>query len=160
MTADGGGLGSLQLRSIDVRSAPGIPHGYRLDAFSPGINIITGPNSSGKSTTSRLLRQLFWSRDTDADADYRVTFRYTGAEWAVRSGSPGGPHEGAGDAGFTGCGRLRFEAETRQVEGPAPLAQTTGRAAADTFFQGVGGRGRWRFGVRAGTSDCVGYGGR
>jgi hypothetical protein len=84
MTDDRVRLDPLHLRSIDVRSAPGIPHGFRLGDFSPGINIITGPNSSGKSTTSRLLRQLFWSQVSDVDSDYRVTFRHDNADWVVR----------------------------------------------------------------------------
>lgn len=82
--ANGTRTASMHLRSIDVRTAPGIPHGFRIEGFVPGINIITGPNASGKSTTSRLLRQLFWTREADTEADYRVSFRYSGADWSVR----------------------------------------------------------------------------
>ena len=41
------------------------PEWRPLNDFSPNINIITGPNAAGKSTTARAIQKLIWQQDTD-----------------------------------------------------------------------------------------------
>ena len=45
---------------IDKVRGIGRGEGFVLNQLSPGINIIYGPNASGKSTTSRVLQELLW----------------------------------------------------------------------------------------------------
>ena len=51
---------TVALESITIRSAPGLPDGVALKQLSPGLNVIVGPNASGKSTLSRTLRGALW----------------------------------------------------------------------------------------------------
>lgn len=50
----------LAFTSITVDRAPGIAPGFTIDGLSPDINIIFGPNASGKSTTARAIQALIW----------------------------------------------------------------------------------------------------
>lgn len=52
---------SFIIENLDLRKSPGLPRGlaaYR--DFSPYVNIIYGPNASGKSSTVRAILQLIW----------------------------------------------------------------------------------------------------
>ena len=50
----------LAFAEIDVRKAPGISPGFTIRDLSPDINIVYGPNASGKSTTARAIQALIW----------------------------------------------------------------------------------------------------
>ncbi len=51
----------MHFRKIDIRRMPGFENGgFVLDALSPGINLVYGPNASGKSTTARAIQLLLW----------------------------------------------------------------------------------------------------
>ncbi len=50
----------LAFSEIDVRKAPGIAPGFAIRNLSPDINIVFGPNASGKSTTARAIQALIW----------------------------------------------------------------------------------------------------
>ena len=54
------GRDRLAFRKVDVRKAPGIDPGYAIRDLSPDINIVYGPNASGKSTTARAIQALIW----------------------------------------------------------------------------------------------------
>lgn len=54
----------LAFTTIEVRKAPGINPGYTLRNLSPDINIVFGPNASGKSTTARAIQALIWPHPT------------------------------------------------------------------------------------------------
>lgn len=54
----------LAFTRIEVRKAPGISPGFTIDDLSPDINIIYGPNASGKSTTARAIQALIWPHPT------------------------------------------------------------------------------------------------
>lgn len=63
---------SFILKELDLRKLPGLPQGLKkYKNFSPGINIIYGPNASGKSSTLRAVQQLIWQesrRGTELEA--------------------------------------------------------------------------------------------
>lgn len=63
---------SFILKELDLRKLPGLPQGLKkYEDFSPGINIIYGPNASGKSSTLRAVQQLIWQesrRGTELEA--------------------------------------------------------------------------------------------
>ncbi len=54
------GQPGLAFTRIEVRRSPGIQDRYALDGLCPGINIIHGPNASGKSTTAKAIHALLW----------------------------------------------------------------------------------------------------
>lgn len=55
--------GSLRFDRLRVRRMPGIDSEYGLGELAPGLNVIHGPNASGKTTTARALEALLWPRD-------------------------------------------------------------------------------------------------
>ncbi|MFW6043581.1 MAG: ATP-binding protein, partial [Marinilabiliaceae bacterium] len=53
------------IQNLHIKKMPGLPGGLpRFDELAPGINIISGPNASGKSSTARLIQQLIWHNHT------------------------------------------------------------------------------------------------
>ena len=49
---------------------PGFPRGgFRVDGLCPGVNIVYGPNASGKTTLGRAIRRLLRPEDRAADRD-------------------------------------------------------------------------------------------
>src|SRR6478736_5059181 len=75
---------AIIIESIDVQRAPGIAEAFALPGFGSGVNVVTGPNASGKSTTARLLHQLFWKHDGRSDAHVVVRFRLGDDAWTLR----------------------------------------------------------------------------
>ncbi|MEE8141546.1 MAG: AAA family ATPase, partial [Planctomycetota bacterium] len=55
---------SLAFTSLDVRRMPGFPQrGFAVTDLSPGINVIYGPNASGKTTLADAIAALLWPED-------------------------------------------------------------------------------------------------
>ena len=51
----------LAIERLALHRSPGIPRpGFVLDELGPGINVIHGPNASGKTSTARAIRALLW----------------------------------------------------------------------------------------------------
>lgn len=49
------------IKRIAILKMPGFPSGMEImENFSPNINIILGPNASGKSSTARAIQQVIW----------------------------------------------------------------------------------------------------
>lgn len=53
----------MKLRSLHIHRLPGISSPFRLDALAPGINVVVGPNASGKSSLMRALRAALYSEE-------------------------------------------------------------------------------------------------
>ncbi len=79
----------LFFKSLKIRRAPGFPDGLLADgsdSLSEGINIITGPNSSGKTTTANLINDILWqnrSKGTSADGE----LVYKDQQWTFQKDS-------------------------------------------------------------------------
>ena len=74
----------LAFERIRIHRLPGIDGGLTLDGFSAGINIIHGPNSSGKTSSARALRMLLWPRlAEEARAALAGSFTTDGVRWTV-----------------------------------------------------------------------------
>lgn len=57
---------SLKIKELSIGRMPGFRSGMApFNDFSPNINIITGPNAAGKSTTARAIQKLIWQKDTE-----------------------------------------------------------------------------------------------
>ncbi len=50
----------MKLTRLLVRRLPGIDQGFRLENIAEGINLIVGPNGSGKTSICRLIRNMLW----------------------------------------------------------------------------------------------------
>jgi len=54
------------LRDLGIHKIPGFSRGLKsYEGFSSNINIIAGPNASGKSSTARAIQKLIWRSQTD-----------------------------------------------------------------------------------------------
>ncbi|MFU8877440.1 MAG: AAA family ATPase, partial [Wenzhouxiangellaceae bacterium] len=95
----------MRLERIDIRRLPGIHPGFRIDDLSAGVNFITGPNASGKSSIIRALRYLLSEpRSGDpAGLDLLARFVVEDQTWQVR-------REGT---------RLEWEIDGRPADRPA-----------------------------------------
>lgn len=53
------------LKNLTIYKMPGFPRGMdTLDDLAANINIIAGPNASGKSSIARIIQQLIWHNKT------------------------------------------------------------------------------------------------
>jgi uncharacterized protein YhaN len=78
---------TLRLKELVIREMPGFSAGMKpYDDFSEGINIIAGPNASGKSTTARAIQKLIWQNDTRG---LKLTGQaeLSGDDWSLRVNS-------------------------------------------------------------------------
>jgi uncharacterized protein YhaN len=51
------------IKELSIDKMPGFPKGMEpFKAISPHINIVAGPNASGKSSTARAIHQMVWHR--------------------------------------------------------------------------------------------------
>lgn len=76
---------ALRFESIRIRRMPGlIDDGFELHELSPGLNIVHGPNASGKTTTARAIESLLWPRAaTAARAQLSARFTLHDTPWSV-----------------------------------------------------------------------------
>lgn len=75
----------LRFEDLRVRRMPGFEdEGFHLPQLSPGINVIHGPNGSGKTTTARAIEGLLWPRTAfPIRPSVSGRFRVGGTEWSV-----------------------------------------------------------------------------
>lgn len=76
---------SLHFDAVTVRRLYGIDHGLRVDAWCDGVNVVFGPNASGKTTLARVLCGLLWPGTLDDEHTRRLSgrFRLDGIPWRV-----------------------------------------------------------------------------
>ena len=54
----------MRLRRLAIRRLPGIPRpGFELDGFADGINVVVGPNASGKTSIPRAVRTALYGEE-------------------------------------------------------------------------------------------------
>lgn len=94
---------SLRLEDIDIRRAPGFDDGgFSVGELSPEINIVHGPNASGKTTLANSIRALLWPRSADGqtsligqysigDDDWRVDMAAQSASFQLNGKPANGP---------------------------------------------------------------------
>lgn len=75
----------MYFRKIDIRRMPGFEtNGFTLDSLSPGINLVYGPNASGKSTTARAIQLILWPGTMKSTAPSVIgLLDIDGSDWMV-----------------------------------------------------------------------------
>lgn len=74
----------LVVDSIRVIRAPGISPGFALENLSPDINIVYGPNASGKSTTARAIQSVLWPHRSSLRGHHlAASFSMNGEQWQI-----------------------------------------------------------------------------
>ncbi|WP_421621641.1 hypothetical protein [Alkalilimnicola ehrlichii] len=74
----------MKLESLHIRQLPGIHPGFHLEGLDPRINLLLGPNASGKSSVVRALRHLMETRTDDpANLVLSATFSEGERQWQV-----------------------------------------------------------------------------
>ena len=114
----------MRLRRIAIRRLPGIPRpGFELDGFADGINVVVGPNASGKTSIPRAVRAALYGGELVRESvDVGAVFaprgpgegrrRKRGRRGAKGRPPPGrpnrrGPHLDPGRAAGRGAGAPR-----------------------------------------------------
>lgn len=67
----------LHIHSVTLRRLYGRAHNLQVDDWCRGVNVVYGPNASGKTTLARALRGLLWPSTLDSDRTPRLAGRFT-----------------------------------------------------------------------------------
>lgn len=78
-------MGLMKLRSLTIGKLPGIDRRIEVTGFGDGINFITGPNASGKTSLIRALGYLLSPRQRNDPSDLilEAEFEIDGDSWTV-----------------------------------------------------------------------------
>ncbi len=117
----------MKLTALHIQQLPGIEPGFQLDDLDPEVNLLLGPNASGKSSVVRALRHLMEARNDDPPGlILSATFSDDAHQWQVerlgrdihwrRDGTPCAPPPlpGADGLGFYWIGLDRLLELTRE----------------------------------------------
>lgn len=74
----------MRAKRIHLRRAPGLPRGLELERLSPALNLVLGPNASGKTTLSRAVRATLWKEEDLAGGEIEVEWECAGALLVAR----------------------------------------------------------------------------
>ncbi|MCF7890071.1 AAA family ATPase [Candidatus Bipolaricaulota bacterium] len=77
----------LYFRSLELHRFPGFrpSDGFSLSDFTPGVNVIYGPNGSGKTTVARALQCLLWPGSSPEVCHVNGNFKLEKNEWFVEN---------------------------------------------------------------------------
>ena len=110
----------MRLRRIAIRRLPGIPRpGFELDGFSDGVNVVVGPNASGKTSIPRAVRAALYGGELARESvEVEAVFALGngGAEDEREDGT--GPREALVQAARIG-GTLIWTRDGERIEAPA-----------------------------------------
>src|SRR5688572_4361310 len=75
----------LVVERVGIERLEGIAGPYELSELCSGINLIYGPNASGKSRTATALQGLIWPDTTPGRAEFTGTLAMSRERWLVVS---------------------------------------------------------------------------
>jgi predicted ATPase len=53
----------VKVKNLRIEKLPGIRPGFSLNEIDPGVNLVVGPNASGKSSLCRAVRALLYAEE-------------------------------------------------------------------------------------------------
>ncbi len=75
---------TLKFRAITIRSMPGFREGgFIVPELGPGVNVIHGPNASGKTTLARAMEALLWPKLADESVSVSASVDLEEKEWRI-----------------------------------------------------------------------------
>ncbi|HUZ61426.1 MAG TPA: hypothetical protein VMU83_21805 [Hanamia sp.] len=75
---------SFILKVLSVQKMPGFPRGLEtIKNLAPNINIIAGPNASGKSSTARIIQQVIWRSHVNS-IQVESSFKINDESWEIK----------------------------------------------------------------------------
>ena len=77
----------MRLTRLEVKSLPGLPDGFTLEP-GPGVNLVIGPNASGKSSLARAVRSLLWPDSLPGASRYRLALHMDEADGVLVARRP------------------------------------------------------------------------
>ena len=110
----------MRLRRLAIRRLPGIPRpGFELDGFGDGINVVVGPNASGKTSIPRAVRAALYGGELARESvDVEAVFALGDGGDEDEREDGNGPGEGLIQAARTG-GALIWTRDGERIEAPA-----------------------------------------
>ena len=110
----------MRLRRIAIRRLPGIPRpGFELEGFADGINVVVGPNASGKTSIPRAVRAALYGEELARESvDVEAVFALGDGGDEDEREDGNGPGEGLIHAARTG-GALIWTRDGERIEAPA-----------------------------------------
>ncbi|MBI4882368.1 MAG: AAA family ATPase, partial [Planctomycetes bacterium] len=78
----------MKLERLRVERLPGLVRGFDLAPVSPGLNLVVGPNASGKTSLCRALRALLYGEEQGGPITVEADFR--DARGLLRASRQGG----------------------------------------------------------------------
>ncbi len=79
----------MRLERLEIGRLPGIPKGFTLSELGAGLNVVLGPNASGKTSICRAIRGLLWpAREALEAASIGGRFDAEGVSWEARREGP------------------------------------------------------------------------
>ena len=74
----------LRFKTITIRSMPGFREGgFIVPELCPGVNVIHGPNASGKTTLARAIEALLWPKEADGSASVSASADFEEDDWSI-----------------------------------------------------------------------------
>ncbi len=85
----------LKFNRIRINRFPGFPpsKGFSLEGFCSGINVIYGPNASGKTTIAKVFHSLLWPEIAPSNCHVHGNFSTGGNRWYVENDEGTGTFE-------------------------------------------------------------------
>ncbi len=85
---------ALTFERLDIIRAPGYPRGgFTVEDLSPGVNILHGPNASGKTTLARSLQEILWPSTAPQQARLIGRFTLDGDAWRAELSAQKGTYQ-------------------------------------------------------------------
>jgi ABC-type cobalamin/Fe3+-siderophores transport system ATPase subunit len=66
----------MELRKVTVRRMPGVKEPFSVQPYSSHLNLLVGPNESGKTTLCRAIRAILWP-GTETDEHISIESQWT-----------------------------------------------------------------------------------
>jgi len=83
----------MKIRRLNIVRMPGFESGgFELEGFGDGLNLVAGPNGSGKTTICRAIRALLWPKTLSRSSPVALESNWTDGNASIYIGLEGNRH--------------------------------------------------------------------